>query len=67
MWGKELAKEVAPCTAPKWILPMQELGLVVSEVQVVFYARNLSYLSLKPKTARATFKVTCLEIRVTFL
>jgi hypothetical protein len=25
MWGKEDAKEVAPWTAPKWILPMQEL------------------------------------------
>ena len=30
MWGKEEAKDVAPWTAPKWILPMQELGWSVS-------------------------------------
>jgi hypothetical protein len=28
MWGKEDAKEVAPWTAPKWILPMQELRVL---------------------------------------
>lgn len=30
MWGKEDAKDVAPWTAPKWILPMHELEELVN-------------------------------------
>ena len=32
MWGKEDAKEVAPWTAPKWILPMQELKVLAKSL-----------------------------------
>jgi hypothetical protein len=63
MWGKDEANDVAPCTAPKWILPIQELArsAIYSTVLMEYF-----YLSLKPKTARATFRVTCFDIRVTF-
>jgi hypothetical protein len=75
--GKEEANAVAPWILAKWTLPMLELRFV-SPWQTpkpsennkggnLVLGPNIAYLSSKPKTDLAVFKLTSLAKRVMFL